>query len=501
MATYFCNNPACLKPLHRAPSQVRGAVYCDRDCFEAVRTRACPFTAAELERMHWQECLGMAPIGELVVPPVTPKVVERWFEEAGIATRNLAEHNRNLAAAGHSAANAEIAREELARLREEEGLITSRAEAMHTAEAVARQRAAMAARRKTELRACQRPGCSNIVSRKPGQFEEHWYCSKECAGKNQNNNRYSVKQVFFCETCKRPFVDFPSKRNQPHIFCSRRCSGLFGKTKFARPCSQCGKMVEKPPSHMDGAEVFCDINCRREWLQGRAIEKKEKPKSPLPDGYISIQEAMQVAGRRSRQNFIVGMRKIGAYLALSQHKGAVHLATLQQHMERMEQERIERRTLKAEPVAPPDGFVSIKDAAVILGISTQAVHARSRRRPDALRKTGRRIFVNVESLKSPARGVSQKAPDAEESAAMRKSYEAGTSIKDLCQQFKRNPLTVRRGIIEAGGTIRPRGWPTHRAKNKLTQAAKAIKALNGLSSEDLQAVIRAAQELLKGGLK
>jgi len=71
-----------------------------------------------------------------------------------------------------------------------------------------------------------------------------------------------------CSYCNKPFLKYmvlyehSKKRGDKHSFCSPECVGKFQQKKIIKPCKQCGKLVEKIPSHAKKIpNFFCNKSC------------------------------------------------------------------------------------------------------------------------------------------------------------------------------------------------------------------------------------------------
>ena len=123
--------------------------------------------------------------------------------------------------------------------------------------------------------------CGADVTRVPSQFREHTFCSPSCRGK-ANRGKTGGKRVAGstatkpCEVCGNS-VTRKASAFKEHVFCSRGCylssdylrgtveasnARRFAGKRESKPCTHCGKMVERASSQFSGKRIYCSRECQ-----------------------------------------------------------------------------------------------------------------------------------------------------------------------------------------------------------------------------------------------
>ena len=90
-------------------------------------------------------------------------------------------------------------------------------------------------------------------------------------GAPQTGGKPANKREFTCDACGKTFLEHPSDRVHQKTYCSVECVAQGRRTSEPIPCTNCSKVVVKPPSKtMASGNVFCDRDCYMEWRFGKA---------------------------------------------------------------------------------------------------------------------------------------------------------------------------------------------------------------------------------------
>ena len=64
-----------------------------------------------------------------------------------------------------------------------------------------------------------------------------------------------------CTKCGKIVERYPSRMPDGDVYCSRTC--LKGKNKQEKPCAKCGDIVKRYPSQMPDGDVYCSNSCAK----------------------------------------------------------------------------------------------------------------------------------------------------------------------------------------------------------------------------------------------
>jgi hypothetical protein len=130
---------------------------------------------------------------------------------------------------------------------------------------------------KIEKECCE---CGKSIERRPSMFEgENAFCSNDC------KNKYRDQKVSFaCEFCGEEDEKVPSQIHDRN-FCSVDCRtsffsgenhGMSNRTSIN--CDNCNSKIDKPKSHINENNNFCDESCYYEYLSCNDERNSNKAK-------------------------------------------------------------------------------------------------------------------------------------------------------------------------------------------------------------------------------
>lgn len=134
---------------------------------------------------------------------------------------------------------------------------------------------------------------------------------------------------------------------------------------------------------------------------------------------------------------------------------------------------------RAEANEVPDGYITVRVACDILGISREAIRAKCARRTDCILRTGRRVFVNLAKLNEPTRGKPGRIPTAatnEQARMMIDEYQNGGTLRKLARKYQLSEAVVRQCLVANNCQI---------ANPRLDKARRIFRSLTSEEREQL----------------
>lgn len=106
-------------------------------------------------------------------------------------------------------------------------------------------------------------GCGAPID--PARFVTTRFCCSECHRRWIYRQTIEARPVQTCEGCGAEFR--PTRHDAVQRYCSRKCSNTIGRLEPARPCDQCGTVMDTPRL----GQKFCNKLC-----QGRFHKAKKR---------------------------------------------------------------------------------------------------------------------------------------------------------------------------------------------------------------------------------
>lgn len=113
--------------------------------------------------------------------------------------------------------------------------------------------------------------CGKPYLRFPSQVKRSKYCSRKCLGTHVFRER--AKKFHITKTCPICGQEFQTTtKNGGKKTCSKKCADVLRtqgvrarpSTRIMVACTNCGKLLKRPPSRVDGRTHFCNQDCKTE---------------------------------------------------------------------------------------------------------------------------------------------------------------------------------------------------------------------------------------------
>ena len=117
---------------------------------------------------------------------------------------------------------------------------------------------------------------------------------------------------FICEVCKKEFIISPSRRNNKHIFCSRKCANIWRlgrkipnrEKKVIKICKNCSKEY-KVIKYREDKSSYCSLQCEKESYKGSGNPNYKGGISPYYDNDEVWQNIRKEALERDNYKCII----------------------------------------------------------------------------------------------------------------------------------------------------------------------------------------------------